>query len=140
MNPIRKAIIGGGLVAATFAGGALGASLMGAAGAQSNPTTTTAAAGSSTTEAPTTNQDRTPDWSHGGHHANGKTETALTGDALTKVTAAAKAAVPGATVERVETDAEGATYEAHMTKSDGSVVTVKLDSSYKVTDTIDGMG
>ena len=39
---------------------------------------------------------------------------------------------------RVENDAEGATYEAHVQKSDGSQVTVKMDASYKVTSTEDG--
>ena len=39
--------------------------------------------------------------------------------------------VPGGTVVRVETDADGnATYEAHMTKSDGKPVTVYVDSSF----------
>ena len=65
--------------------------------------------------------------------ANGITETLLTGDTATKAKAAALAAVPGGTIERVETDAEGATYEAHMTKADGSEVTVKLDANFKVT-------
>jgi uncharacterized membrane protein YkoI len=60
-------------------------------------------------------------------------ETELTGDALTKVTAAAKAKVPGATVDRVETDADGnAAYEAHMTKADGTHVTVYVDKSFDV--------
>ena len=48
--------------------------------------------------------------------------------------------MPGATAQRIETDAEGATYEVHMTKSDGSIVTVKLDGDFTVTDTADGMG
>lgn len=48
--------------------------------------------------------------------------------------------MPGATAQRAETDAEGAAYEVHMTKADGSVVTVKLDGSFSVTQTIDGMG
>jgi hypothetical protein len=48
--------------------------------------------------------------------------------------------VPGATVLRVETDSEGSPYEAHMQKSDGSIVTVKVDSNFKVTETIDGFG
>ena len=79
---------------------------------------------------------------HGGgpHQANGVTETALTGDDATKATAAAQAAVPGATVDRAETDADGAAYEVHMTKPDGTKVTVKLDSNFAVTGTIDGMG
>ena len=48
--------------------------------------------------------------------------------------------MPGATAQRAETDAEGATYEVHMTKADGSVVTVKLDANFAVTETINGMG
>ena len=71
---------------------------------------------------------------------HGPGETLLTGPTAEKVIAAAKAAVPGATVIRVETDSEGAAYEAHMQKSDGSFVTVKLDKSFHVTDTIDGFG
>lgn len=60
-------------------------------------------------------------------------ETVLTGDALAKVTAAAAAKVPGGTVVRVETDADGnAKYEAHMTKADGTPVTVYVDASYDV--------
>jgi hypothetical protein len=58
-------------------------------------------------------------------------ETLLTGDALAKVTAIAKEKVPGGTIVRVETDADGnAAYEAHMTKADGTPVTVYVDSSF----------
>jgi hypothetical protein len=58
-------------------------------------------------------------------------ETLLTGDALAKVKAIAEAKVPGGTIVRVETDADGvAAYEAHMTKADGSPVTVYVDSSF----------
>jgi hypothetical protein len=67
-------------------------------------------------------------------------EKALTGSDADKARAAALEAVPGGTVYRVETDADGATYEAHMTKSDGSLVTVKLDENFKVTAVEDGMG
>jgi uncharacterized membrane protein YkoI len=128
-------------------GGALGASLIGTADAQttdSTSTTTASPSGSSSdtssTATPPPDAHGAPDWSKGGHQANGITETVLTGDDLTKATAAAEAAVPGATAERAETDAEGAAYEVHMTKADGSVVTVKLDASFNVTSTIDGMG
>ena len=70
----------------------------------------------------------------GGHvGANGIVEKLLTGTTADKARAAALAAVPGATIERVENDAEGATYEAHMVKSDGSHVTVKMDANFKVT-------
>ena len=80
------------------------------------------------------------DPSKGGHTANGITEQVLTGDTAEKAKTAAQAAVPGAAILRVETDAEGATYEAHMTKSDGSRVTVKMDSNFKVTGIESGMG
>jgi uncharacterized membrane protein YkoI len=65
-----------------------------------------------------------------GRHGN---EEALTGDTAAKVKAAALAKVPGATVERLEKDADGAVYEAHLTKADGSRVTVKLDAKFAVT-------
>jgi hypothetical protein len=60
-------------------------------------------------------------------------ETPLTGDALGKVSAVAKDAVPGATIVRVETDADGhAKYEAHVIKSDGSLATVYVDENFKL--------
>lgn len=71
---------------------------------------------------------------------HGPGETLLTGSALEKARAAALAAVPGATVIRVETDSGDATYEAHLQKSDGSYVTVKLDKSFHVTGTDTGFG
>ena len=50
---------------------------------------------------------------------------------LAKVTAIAKAKVAGGTIIRVETDADGnAAYEAHMTKADGSPVTVYVDKDF----------
>ncbi|MFA5882523.1 MAG: hypothetical protein WDA60_01590 [Acidimicrobiia bacterium] len=60
-------------------------------------------------------------------------EELLTGDTAAQVTAAAQQEVPDATVDRVETDAEGSPYEAHMTKSDGTHVTVKVDADFNVT-------
>ena len=127
MKFAQKAVLTGALIGATVAGGALGASLVGTAGAQTDSSTSTSAPAA----APAPNQ--------GPHTANGITETPLTGDTATKVTAAAQAAVPGATVDRVETDAEGAAYEAHMTKSDGSKVTVKVNSDFSVASVEDGM-
>ena len=121
MNFGRKALLSSALVGAAIAGGAVGASVIGTAQAQTSSTSSPASSSTA------------PDADHGPHTANGITETPLTGDDLTKATAAAQAAVPGASVERVETDAEGATYEAHVTKSDGSEATVKLDASFNVT-------
>ena len=46
---------------------------------------------------------------------------------------AAEAEVPGGTVVRVETDADGnAKYEAHMTKADGTPVTVYVNEQFGV--------
>jgi hypothetical protein len=66
-------------------------------------------------------------------------ETVLTGDTASKVTAAAKAKVPGATIGRVETDADGhAAYEAHMVKAGGSRVTVYVNQQFEVVGTESG--
>ncbi len=132
MKFAQKAMLSGALVGATIAGGAVGASLLGTAQAQ-----TDTSSGSSTTAA--ADSGTAPDPSQGGHTANGITEAVLTGDTATKVTAAAQAAVPGATIDRVENDAEGATYEAHVTKSDGSKVTVKINADFSVASIEDGM-
>jgi len=130
MNPAKKTVLAGALVASTLAGGALGAALLtGSANAADSTPSTTAPSGSASSGRAAPAFDPTK----GGHTANGITETLLTGDAATKAKAAALAAVPGGTIERVENDAEGAAYEAHMTKSDGTQVTVKMDSSFKVT-------
>ena len=59
-------------------------------------------------------------------------EQLLTGDTAAKVTAAAKAKEPSATIQRVETDSEGV-YEAHMVRSDGTHITVQVDKSFAVT-------
>ena len=142
MNSLRKILIGGAIAGSAVLGGAVGASLLGTAGAQTTTTTaaTATAPSTSSSSSSTGAATKTPDWTKGGHQANGKTETVLTGSDLAKANAAAEAAVPGATPQRAESDAEGATYEVHMTKADGSVVTVKLDSTFTVTSTIDGMG
>lgn len=60
-------------------------------------------------------------------------ETHLTGDTAAKVREAALAKVSGGTIDRVETDADGhAAYEAHMTRSDGSRVTVYVNKAFEV--------
>jgi uncharacterized membrane protein YkoI len=60
-------------------------------------------------------------------------ETLLTGDTAAQVRKAALAKVSGATIERIETDADGnAAYEAHMVKSDGTRVTVYVNKSFEV--------
>ena len=67
-------------------------------------------------------------------------ETPLTGDALDKVTALAKAKVPGGTIVRVETDADGnAAYEAHLARADGTPVTVYVSKQFEVVSVESGM-
>jgi len=107
---------------------ALGGSAI-AGAASSNSTSTTTNSTGTTQAAPPAGRPRGP---HVG--ANGKQEQALTGDVAAKVTAAAKAKEPNATILRVETDVDtGSPYEAHMQKSDGSQVVVYVDKDYNVT-------
>src|SRR5512147_2356892 len=105
-------------------------------GAASSTTTATSSETNANPGTPSGNGYGTPprnfDPSKGGHMANGITEELLTGDTATKVRDAALAAGPGGTVQRVETDAEGAKGEAHVTKSDGTEVTVKVDANFTV--------
>ena len=136
MNSMKKAAVGAMLAASALTGGAIGAAFLsgGAASAQtSTDSSTSSSSADSTAPAP-----RDP--KVGGHTANGITETLLTGDTATSVTAAAQAAVPDGTIDRVENDAEGAVYEAHMVKADGTHVTVKMDANFKVTGIEDGHG
>jgi uncharacterized membrane protein YkoI len=127
----NKTVMTGALVAALVVGAAAGSTLnaINANAATTNATTNT----TSTVDEPANKNDQF-DPAKGGHiGANGKKEELLTGDTAEKVKAAALAKVPGGTIERVETDVEGDAYEAHITKSDGSRVTVKLDSNFTVT-------
>lgn len=71
---------------------------------------------------------------------HGPDETLLTGTTLTSAVTSATAAVPNATVIRAETDAQGATYEVHLKKADGTFVTVKENASFVVTSTQAGWG
>ena len=67
-------------------------------------------------------------------------ETPLTGDTASKVRALALAKVPGGTIVRVETDADGnSAYEAHMTKADGTPVTVYVSKALDVVSVQSGM-
>jgi len=67
-------------------------------------------------------------------------ETLLTGDTAAKVRALALAKVPGGTIVRVETDADGnSAYEAHMTKADGTPVTVYVSKAFDVVSVQTGM-
>ena len=78
--------------------------------------------GSSSSSSGTTATASSP-WGH-----QRSDETLLTGDTAAKVRQLALAKVPGGTIVRVETDADGnAAYEAHMVKADGTPVTVYVN-------------
>ena len=105
----------------------IGGGSYGLASAASGTTSTSTATTPSSSTAPAAPSAQQP-W--GGQRSD---ETPLTGDALAKVTAVAEAQVSGGTVVRVETDADGnAKYEAHMTKADGTPVTVYVDANYNL--------
>ncbi len=128
---IRNLLVGGALVLGVGAGSA---AIAGAA-------TTTSTTPSTTSTAPLSPPSGTGAPMNPATMAHGPGETLLTGSDLTKAEAAAQTAEPGATVIRAETDSSGqATYEVHMQKSDGSYVTVELDSSFSVTGTTSGFG
>jgi len=145
-NPAKRTrtlLLAGAMGGAALLGGGAAMTMFQPASAQTSTTTAPAAASGSTSapagpDAGPGAGHAAPDPAKGGHQANGITEQLLTGDTAAKVTAAAQAAVPGGTIQRVENDAEGATYEAHVVKSDGSQVTVKLDASFDVTSTENG--
>ena len=75
-----------------------------------------------------------------GPHAVGDcTEKSLSADDEAKVKAAVEKEVPGATIERIETECDGnGVYEAHLTKSDGTHATAYLNDSFEVTSVQDG--
>jgi uncharacterized membrane protein YkoI len=106
-----------------------------ALGASALAGATVAAAAGSSSKTSTTNTTRT------GHAP----ETPLTGDVAAKAKAAAVAKV-GGSAERATTENDSsnaaAVYEVHVTKADGSHVTVILDKNYDVlaVETHDGHG
>ncbi len=125
---IRSMVAGGAVVLAAG---------VGSAGLASASTTTTASTSSSSlTATPPSSSTMNP-----ATLAHGPGETLLTGTALSQAVAAAKAAQPGASVVRAETNSSGASaYEVHMLESDGSYVTVELSDSFTVVGTVTGFG
>ena len=99
-----------------------------ASGSGSGSSSSSGVAAQAVAAAPSAAPDPQNAW---GHQRSG--ETLLTGDTASKVEAAAKAKVPNGTIVRVETDADGnAAYEAHMTKADGTPVTVYVNEQFEV--------
>lgn len=129
----RLALGAGLLVAGAVAGGVLAGTLT--ASATSDSAGTAAVAGYGAADASGVGMDH-----HGGSVPVRSDELAASTSVAAKLKAAALKAVPGGTVYRVETDAGNGAYEAHMTRPDGTAVTVKLDSAYKVIRVETGMG
>lgn len=105
----RKVVVAGALVLAGFGGGAA------------------LATGGLADAATSVSKISAGDDEHGN-------ETPLTGTTATKVRAAALAKYPGATVDRVETDADGV-YEAHIVTKAGDHLVVQVNKTFKVTGT-----
>jgi len=130
----RRRLAGVGLVAAGVVAGGVLAGTLGASAATSGTTGSYSASGTTGSEGarPAGNpHTSTPVRSD---------EKAVSDSVAATLKQNALAAVPGGTVYRVETDSGDAAYEAHMTKADGTEVTVKFDKSLNVTGTEAGMG
>jgi uncharacterized membrane protein YkoI len=112
-------------------GGILAGSVLGVPGVSSAASSdSTVVADTATVDDSTTADSTTAD------PAPANPETPLEGDVAAEVTAAAQAAVPDGTIDRVETDNDGV-YEAHVTKADGTKVIVQLGADFVVTATVD---
>jgi hypothetical protein len=121
-----------------LAGGAVGATVFGAASSGAATTTAT-----TTTTGTTTGTGSPPETAgaQGAPHFNGPAhgtaahedaEKAVTGAAAEKAQAAAVKSLGGGTAGAVTTDYTGSGYETTVTKSDGTKVEVHLDSSFNV--------
>jgi uncharacterized membrane protein YkoI len=124
MTKRRTMMMAGLSIATVITGGALTAAALPAMAE-----TTSSTSSSATATTPTA----TADPSTGRHQANGITETELTGDTAAKVKAAVLAKYPDVTIQRLETDADGGAYEAHVLQADGTSATVTLDDTFAVT-------
>ena len=111
-STLRKFAVPGAMLAAGLIAGAVVAGTVSASASGGSTATTTASA--SATGAPRPH------------------ETPLTGTTADKVKAAVLAKYPGATIERLETDSDGA-YEAHIVSAAGERVTVEVSTAFAVT-------
>ena len=140
---VRKTLLGGAVLAGVSLGAAGVASAATPGSTTTSPNSPNRPGGAPKGAPPTGGAKGAPP--RGGLNpatmAHGPGETLLTGTALGKADDAARLAVPGATIIRAETDSSGASmYEVHMKKSDGSYVTVELNSSFQVVKTVAGFG
>jgi len=136
MNPIRRGVTTAAIAGSLLAGGAVGATVFGAASsgaATATGTGTTSSTG--TTSTPETSGTPGAPHFNGPPHgtaAHEDAEKAVTGAAAEKAQAAAVKSLGGGTAGAVTTDYTGSGYETTVTKSDGTKVEVHLDSSFNV--------
>ncbi len=136
----RRYAVGGALVASGLLAGAVLAATASANAADGTPSSSGGTPSAVQSASP--GQNPPTGWGPGSQGPGSRDETRsmrpdeklLTGDTATKVTAAARAKYPGATIERVETDSDGV-YEAHLTTSAGARVTVEVNKAFAVTGT-----
>jgi hypothetical protein len=120
-NAVRRVAVMAAVMVGIAAGSYGIASAASGSGGSSGSSSAAASSGSQSHSAPR-------GW--GGQRSD---ETLLTGETKSKVEAAARARGSGGTIVRVETDADGnAAYEAHMTRSDGTPVTVYVNRDFEV--------
>ena len=150
----KIALIGAGLVAGAIGAAAYSASAQASSTAAASAGSTATVPGSSTASAPAgypagapAGAGRVPNGSAptgapnpGGSKPVRSDEKAVDSATAATLKAAALKSVPGGTVIRVETDAGDGAYEAHVRKSDGTLVTVKFDKTLKVIKVESGMG
>jgi hypothetical protein len=147
-SAVKLALLGAGVAAGAITASAMAANAAtegsGSTGSSSVPSSSTSSSSSTAAPGRPANgqppaNGQAPADRHGSKPVRSD-EKSLDATLAAKLKAAALKAVPGGTVYRVETDSGDATYEAHMTKSDGTEVTVKFDKDLKVTGVESGMG
>jgi hypothetical protein len=137
---VKLALVGAGIAAGAVLATAVGANAVTSGSGSSAPSGTTPPTAQPTSQPSGAPPMRPGPFGHGGP-APVRTDEHTLGSALAaKLKAAALKAVPGGTVYRIESDSGDGTYEAHMTKADGSLVTVKFDRAGKVAGVEQGMG
>ena len=134
-NPIIKSRLGRLLIGPAMVGALVGG--IGIATAQTGDTPSDSAPTTSVAEAaPTEGSAPAPATEDGAQRPprpEGPPPNVITGETADKVAAAALAAVPGATVDRVQDNGGENGYHAHLTKADGSKVRVEVDEAFEVT-------
>ena len=130
----KRRVAGWVSAAALLAAGAVGGGMLATTVSASAESTATPSTANSASAGGTAGQD------HRGAKPVRSDEQSVSSADEAKLRAAALKAVPGGTVYRVETDAGDGEYEAHMTKADGTEVTVKFDKNLAVTQVENGMG